>query len=102
MSFNYNTAKWNKMKEKILRMDGYVDQVELMLYGRKREANTVHHIFPVKSYPEYAFSPWNLISVSTGSHNKLENRRTGELTKLGKDLQQLTTPGIDWRASRRK
>ncbi len=31
-------------------------------------------------------------------HNKLENRTTGELTKLGQSLQDMTVPGKNWRA----
>lgn len=57
----------------------------------------VHHIYPAKDYPEYAWEDWNLISVSLATHNKLENRETGELTKLGQALKERTMPGVDWR-----
>lgn len=40
------------------------------------------------------------ISVSLATHNKLENRKTGELTELGIQLQRRTTPGVDWRQKR--
>ena len=98
---NYNSKKWKRKKEHILRLDGYLDQVELMC-GRRREANTVHHIYPAKDYPEYQFEDWNLLSVSASSHNKLENRTTGVLTNLGRDIQQNTKPGVNWRANRIK
>lgn len=66
-------------------------------YGRITEATTVHHIYPAKKYPEYAFASWNLISVSQKTHNMLENRQTGELTEMGRQLMKKTVPGVDWR-----
>ena len=97
--FDYSNAKWKKKRMHILRLDGYKDKVAAM-YGRTEEATTVHHIYPAAQYPEYAWQDWNLISVSQGSHNKLENRKTGELTELGRMLMDRTKPGIDWRTKR--
>lgn len=96
MGFDYQGARWKKKRKKILRLDGYVCRIAKR-YGRTEEAKIVHHIYPADEYPEYAWSDWNLISVSMAAHNKLENRKTGELTELGKELQRRTTPGIDWR-----
>lgn len=93
---NYQLSKWKNKRLKILRLDGYKDQVAKM-YGKSIEANTVHHIYPADEYPEYQWCDWNLISVSTATHNKLENRLTGELTELGKMLKEQTIPGKDWR-----
>lgn len=101
MSFNYSSRRWLKKKEHILLLDGYVDQVALM-YGRREPADTVHHIYPIKDYPEYAYQDWNLMSVSLASHNKLENRKTGKLTKLGEAIKMNTRPGVNWRAGRFK
>lgn len=94
--FNYYGSKWKKKRLRILRMDGYVDQIAKR-YGRTEEATVVHHIYPAEQYPEYAWQDWNLISVSLVTHNKLEDRQTGELTTLGMDLQRRTTPGVNWR-----
>lgn len=94
--FDYNATRWRKKAKRVLRLDGYICQVAKM-YGRTEEATTVHHIYPAREYPHWAFETWNLISVSAASHNKLENRKTGELTELGKALQERTIPGIDWR-----
>lgn len=77
-------------------MDGYRDVIAAR-YGRAEEATTVHHIYPSAQYPEYAWADWNLISVSQGTHNKLENRVTGELTEEGKRLMRKTKPGVNWR-----
>lgn len=101
MSFDYHGTKWKHKREHILRLDGYLCRIAKR-YGRKELAQTVHHIYPADEYPEYAWQDWNLISVSNGNHNKLENRRTGELTALGKQLMKRTIPGIDWRKKKYK
>lgn len=97
--FDYYGSKWKEKRKKILRKDGYKCQIARM-YGRTEEAVVVHHIYPADKYPEYAWCDWNLISVSLASHNKLENRKTGELTELGKQLMRRTKPGVDWRKKR--
>lgn len=96
---DYHGGKWKKLRKRILRLDGYVCQIDKR-FGIKTQAQTVHHIYPVKEYPEYQWCPWNLISVSNANHNKLENRNTGELTKLGKQLMNMTKPNVDWRKKR--
>ncbi len=97
--FDYYGKKWKKKRKKILKMDGYMCQVARR-YGRCEEACVVHHIYPAEEYPEYAWCDWNLISVSAGTHNRLENRKTGELTDEGKMLQRTIKPGMDWRKKR--
>lgn len=94
--FNYQGEKWRRKRKHILMLDGYKCRIDSM-YGKSSEAKVVHHIYPVKEYPEYAWCDWNLISVSLANHNKLENRTTGELTELGMILQKATIPGVDWR-----
>lgn len=96
---DYYTAKWKKKRRKILRMDNYMCQVSRR-YGKTEPATVVHHIYPADQYPQYAWCDWNLISVSAAMHNRLENRKTGELTQLGKQLQKSTKEGIDWRKKR--
>lgn len=94
--FDYYGNKWKKKRERILRMDGYVCQVAKR-YGRTEAATVVHHIYPAAEYPEWAWEDWNLISVSLATHNRIENRKIGELTNLGRELQRRTEPGINWR-----
>lgn len=93
---NYHNTRWRKKREHILRLDNYMDVLDKR-YGRITEATTVHHIYPAKEYPEYRYCDWNLISVSQKTHNMLENRQTGELTALGRQLMEQTVPGKDWR-----
>lgn len=97
---DYQSGKWKKKRKKILRLDGYICQIAKR-YGKAEEATVVHHIYPADEYPEYAWCDWNLISVSIATHNKLENRETGELTRMGMELQRRTVPGVDWRRRRR-
>ena len=94
--FNYGSQKWKRKRNHILRIDGYIDQVAKR-YGKHKEATIVHHIYPADEYPEYALCDWNLISVSMATHNKLEDRHSGELTEMGKELQRRTKIGKDWR-----
>ncbi len=50
-------------------------------------ATIVHHIYPVDQYPELAFEPWNLISLSASAHNKMHDRNTNAITETGRQLQ---------------
>lgn len=94
--FPYGSTRWKKKRKHILRMDGYKD-VLAARYGRTEAATIVHHIYPAELYPEYAWCDWNLISVSMGTHNKLENRTSGELTEAGRRLMDKIKPGENWR-----
>ena len=85
----YKTARWKRMRAAILSRDGYRDQVAAR-YGKNVEANTVHHILPRESYPEYKLKSWNLISVSHETHNRLHDRATGKLTEEGWRLAKRT------------
>lgn len=87
MSFNYKSTAWQKKRAHILRRDKYLCK-ESLRYGKRVNAEIVHHIYPVKDYPQYAFCDWNLISLSNAMHEKMHHRETGELTALGKQLQR--------------
>ena len=79
------------MRELILRRDGYLCQISKR-YGKLIEADTVHHIYPREQFPEYAFSAWNLISLSHQAHNGLHNRNDNSLTDEGLALMRATIP----------
>ena len=97
---DYSSKKWKKKREKILCLDKYKDVVAGW-YGRTKEAQMVHHIYPAEEYPEYAWEDWNLISVSYSTHKRLENNMTGGLTEMGRQLMRNTKPGVDWRKNRK-
>ena len=92
----YSSPRWQSLRKAILRRDGYMDKVAWR-YGKRREATIVHHIFPREEYPEYAWAPWNLISVSMATHNRLHDRESDELTEEGVALLRRTaiTQGIE-------
>ena len=87
----YKSKKWQHLRDVILRRDGYLCQISKR-YGKRIQADTVHHIYPLSDYPEYAYCPWNLISVCNEVHGKLHDRFTNDLTEEGWKLLRRTTP----------
>lgn len=94
--FDYNSKEWQRKRSMILKRDGYACQLSKR-EGMRVEADTVHHIFPVREYPQYALCTWNLISLSRSMHNTLHDRDTDELTDEGMMLLRATArkQGID-------
>lgn len=94
-----NVARWKRLRVYILKRDRFLDQVALR-YGKRIEANTVHHIFPREIFPELTYQPWNLISVSTTTHNALHVRDSHRLTAKGWELLTRTAraQGIEIKA----
>lgn len=93
----YDTAKWHRVREAVLRRDSYTDQVQKRYSLMPSEATLVHHIFPREVFPEWQYEAWNLVSVSNKTHQKLHNRNDDRLTQEGYDLLQRTARrnGID-------
>lgn len=74
--FDYNSKKWRRKTKIIKKRDGYLC-VECKKYGRKRPAQTVHHIKHVDEYPELAFVDSNLVSLCNACHNKQHPEKGG-------------------------
>ena len=85
----YESKKWKKKRSSILRRDKYICQMSLR-YGKLMQADTVHHIFPMELFPEYAWCDWNLISLSKRMHNACHDRDTHELSREGIALLKRT------------
>lgn len=83
----YNSKKWKRKREVILRRDGYLCQ-ESKRYGKNIPADMVHHIYPLEEYPELALTNWNLVSMCHHEHNKMHDRITNEITIKGKQWQR--------------
>lgn len=66
--FSYDSATWKRVRDRILRRDGYQCQI-CKRYGRMRQATEVHHIKHVDEYPELALEPSNMISLCHACHN---------------------------------
>lgn len=81
----YKSGRWIRLREAVLRRDGYMCQVSRR-YGKRAEATTVHHVFPRELFPEYQWEPWNLISLAGDVHDSMHDRITGELTEKGMEL----------------
>lgn len=80
----YKEPRWLKLRAKVLRRDNYMDQY-LFRYGKFRQAELVHHIFPVEAFPGYQFEEWNLISITKRTHDALHDT-DGSLSKKGVEL----------------
>jgi hypothetical protein len=87
----YQTKRWRHLRASVLRRDKYRCR-EAARYGKVAEAATVHHIWPAEEYPEYAWSPWNLISLTAKAHEAMHDRQTGTLTALGESWRRRTIP----------
>ena len=98
----YKSKRWEKLRQSVLRRDKYMCQYSKR-YGKCVPATMVHHIFPVREYPQYAYEPWNLISLCNAAHEKMHNKTNDKLTALGLELQRRTAMkyGIDAKGRRR-
>ena len=85
----YKRQRWKRLRERVLRRDGYMCQ-EAKRYGIQAEAATVHHIFPRDEFPEYEWAPWNLISLSGTAHDAMHDRITNALTEKGAEWLRRT------------
>lgn len=87
MNNTYHSTRWKNKRKYILKRDKYLDR-DLIRFGRRVEANTVHHIFPKEFYPELEYVDWNLISLSGENHNAMHHRLGHNLSPRGKALQK--------------
>ena len=87
----YKTRRWERLRETILRRDGYKCR-EAARYGLAVRADTVHHVWPVEDFPQFAWEPWNLIALSHKAHNEMHDRVTGALTEKGEAWRRRTIP----------
>ena len=81
----YNERRWVELRKTALKRDRYTDQY-LKRYGKMRNAEIVHHIFPVNDFPEYQYELWNLISISKGTHNMFHDKYSNLLTDKGLEV----------------
>ena len=86
---DYKSRRWKRIREGVLRRDGYLCQISLR-YGKHIEADTVHHIFPVDQFPEFQWETWNMISLAGSVHNRMHVRDSQELTEEGRRLMERT------------
>lgn len=85
----YSSTRWKKLRESVLRRDRYQSVLSSRYSPIAKPAQVVHHIFPREWWPEYQWSPWNLISITLKEHQELHGDN-GELTRKGVDLLKRT------------
>ena len=91
LPMDYKSKRWLALRARVLRRDKGLCR-EALRYGRRVEATTVHHVYPVEDYPELQWAAWNLISVSQQTHNSFHDRSTGKLTPAGLAWQKRVSP----------
>ena len=89
MSNFYESRKWLRIRQSVLRRDKYFD-MEKKRFGVLKQAEVVHHIFPRDEFPEYQYALWNLISLSRKTHNEMHDRDSDRLSEKGVELLRRT------------
>lgn len=84
---NYKRKAWELKAKVIKKRDGFMCQ-ECRRYGKNKDAECVHHIYPADEYPELFYNNNNLISLCNACHNKMHDRCTQEITSIGKRWQE--------------
>lgn len=84
MAGKYKDTRWNHKRRAVLKRDCYRCR-NCKRYGKTTEANTVHHVKPVESYPNLYLDSSNLISLCGTCHNRMHDRVTDELTDMGRE-----------------
>lgn len=92
--YSRNNKRWRHLRQLALRRDGGYCR-EAARYGKRVPATVVHHIWPAEDYPEYAYSLWNLVSLSAGAHDAMHDRETRKLTAAGLAWKNRTPPPSD-------
>lgn len=87
----YKSKKWIRKREVILKRDQYKCR-QCKRYGKTTAASTVHHINPLERYPELKLTTWNLLSLCGSCHDKMHDRKTNQLTALGREWQERISP----------
>ncbi|GEM02510.1 hypothetical protein SAMN05421839_10618 [Halolactibacillus halophilus] len=87
----YKTKRWRRKRENILKQRDYLC-AESRQYGNNRQAEMIHHIYPLEDYPELAYEDWNLLPLTNATHNTFHDRNTNEV--IGR--------GLYWQSKRKK
>jgi 5-methylcytosine-specific restriction enzyme A len=89
----YKTQRWKSKREKVLRRDEYACR-ECKRYGKFTNATTVHHMHPLSDRPDIRLESWNLLSLCGHCHDKMHDRITDKLTKLGEIWREKAIPPV--------
>ena len=78
----HKLKKWRVKREVILKRDDYKCR-ECGRRGNPTPATMVHHCMPDEMYPDYFWESWNLVSLCNACHERMHERDSRYLTKLG-------------------
>ena len=81
----YQTTRWKSMRRAVLARDRLLCQ-ECARFGRRVDADAVHHVFPRTEFPEHQWAAWNCVSLCRRCHDGMHDRNTDALTKRGVEL----------------
>lgn len=83
----YNTRKWRRLREEILKDNNYMCEICLELGKINCDDLQVHHIEKVKDNQAKMFDKNNLIVVCRGHHKQIEGMNKEELLKFIKNKE---------------
>lgn len=98
----YRSPRWKKLRETALRRDKYLCR-ECYKYGKRVEAEVVHHKVEVLTDYSLAFDLDNLESLCKACHNKRHPEKANilnkpyidrEINKKRKELSKLKNIGV--------
>ena len=93
----YNSTEWDIAREKRLKIDKNTCQFFLGKWNDGKhypehikivEANTVHHIIPIRERPDLALDLDNMVSLSFEAHEIIEDRHRWTWRKRKKPLTE--------------
>lgn len=84
----YCSTKWQRIRDKVMRLDHYECQLCKSKYHRIRKASMVHHVHHLEDYPNLALEIYdeegnrNLISLCNSCHNEVHPEKQIKFKKI--------------------
>lgn len=85
----YDSGEWNRSRAAALETDQGCDVYVFMTEGRILDADTVHHIIPLKEDWRKRNNIENLMSLNHDTHSFIESLYRKDKKKIQKDLQKM-------------
>ena len=85
----YLSKQWDKARTACIGQCFGLDVYAFYKYNRIEYGDTVHHIKPLKDYPELATEQSNLIYVSNKSHAEIHERYKDDFNNAEKELREM-------------
>ena len=72
----YRDKRWKRLRRAMLARAGWMCE-ECRRYGKREDAEAVHHVYPKNEYPEYQWTAWNLMCLSKTCHYAIHDAIPG-------------------------